>query len=284
MREPNLITSDAATFQPDDIVVGGAPWDLGSSYSRGSALAPARIREALFSAAGNLTTESGLDLSTETGIRWCDDLDLPPERGGLDIIERWVERVVGAQARPLTLGGDHSITQATIAPVSQRFPGLTVLQIDAHPDLYDEFEGDRQSHACPMARVLETGRVGRLIQIGVRASTPHQRLQVERFGVESPPPDQWSAPALERFDIEGPVYLTLDLDGLDPAFAPGVSHPEPGGLSARDVIEIIRNLPGDLVGADLVELNPQLDLRNLTAVLAAKLCKEIVARMLRGPD
>ena len=95
-------------------------------------------------------------------------------------------------------------------------------------------------------------------------------------------PADWSATGLEAAGIEGPIYLTLDLDGLDPAFAPGVSHPEPGGLSTRQVIEIIQRLPSPLVGADVVELNPLCDVREQTAVLAAKLVKEILARLLEG--
>jgi arginase len=159
---------------------------------------------------------------------------------------------------------------------------IHVLHLDAHADLYDELEGDRTSHACVMARVMESGLAARMTQVGVRTLNPHQAQQAERYGVEIvdmrtwPPAAGW--PRGKTFD--GPVYLSLDLDVLDPAFAPGVSHPEPGGLSAREVIAIVQALEAPLIGADLVELNPSLDPAGLTARVAAKLLKEIAARML----
>ena len=282
MRDANFITFEPGAIGPGDVVVLGAPWDRGSSYLEGTAGAPARIREALFSEARTLVTESGLDLAQTDRIRYPDDLQLDSESNGLALLEQTVDSATSSGARMLTLGGDHSITPAALRPVSRRLPTLTLVQIDAHPDLYDVFEGDRESHACPMARILEEGRIARLLQIGIRASTPHQRSQAERFGVEVLEPADWSATGLEAAGIEGPIYLTLDLDGLDPAFAPGVSHPEPGGLSTRQVIEIIQRLPSPLVGADVVELNPLCDVREQTAVLAAKLVKEILARLLEG--
>ena len=153
-----------------------------------------------------------------------------------------------------------------------------MLHLDAHPDLYDEFEGDRLSNACPFARIMEEGRVRRLVQVGIRTMNAPQRAQAERFGVEVVEMKAWrpdlSVPA------EGPVYVSLDLDVLDPAFAPGVSHPEPGGLSTREVIGSCSGLRGPVVGADLVELNPARDPTGATARVAAKLAKELLARLL----
>jgi arginase len=161
-----------------------------------------------------------------------------------------------------------------------RYENLNLLHLDAHPDLYDEFEGNRLSHACPFARIMEERLVRRLVQVGIRTINPHQRAQIERFGVEVIEMRDWQ-PDLE-LEFDGPVYLSLDLDVLDPAFAPGVSHHEPGGLSTRDVLRIIHNLPAPLVGADIVEYNPTRDLMDITAMTAAKLFKEIVAQMIAG--
>ena len=142
----------------------------------------------------------------------------------------------------------------------------------------DEFEGDRFSHACPFARVMENHLADRLVQVGIRTLTPHLRAQAERFGVEVI--DMHAFASGQRPEVDGPVYLSLDLDALDPAFAPGVSHWEPGGLTTRDVITIIQSLGGRLIGADVVEYNPVRDPSGVTAMVAAKLVKEIASRML----
>ncbi len=201
-------------------------------------------------------------------------------------IEAGVAAVYAAGGRVIALGGDHSVTFPVLRAVGPRFPGLTLLHIDAHPDLNDIFEGDRFSHACPFARILEEvdeGRIARLVQVGIRKMSAHQRAQADRFGVEVVDMRAWSVGV--RPALAGPLYLSLDLDGLDPAFAPGVSHQEPGGLSTREVIHLIQSLPGPFVGADVVEYNPRCDLGGATARVAAKLVKEIASRMLEtaGP-
>jgi arginase family enzyme len=160
-------------------------------------------------------------------------------------------------------------------------PELTILHFDAHPDLYDEFEGDRFSHACPFARIMEEGLASRLVQVGIRTMNGHLQEQATKFGVEVIDMRAWGRG--ERPAVSGPVYLSLDLDVLDPAFAPGLSHRESGGLSVRDVLDVIQEMSGTLVGADIVECNPVVDPGGLTATVAAKFVKEIAGRMLRGP-
>ena len=157
-------------------------------------------------------------------------------------------------------------------------PTLTILHLDAHADLYDEFEGDRYSHACPFARIMEEKLADRLVQVGIRTMTGHLRDQAKRFGAEVIDMRAWEAG--KRPVTTGAVYLSLDLDVLDPAFAPGVSHWEPGGLATRDVIGVIQSVGGTLIGADVVEYNPVRDPTGVTAMVAAKLVKEIASRML----
>ena len=164
--------------------------------------------------------------------------------------------------------------------VDQVFPRPTILHIDAHADLYDEFEGDRYSHACPFARIMEEGLASRLVQVGIRTLSAHQQQQAARFGVEIIDMRAWTAGM--RPLIEGPVYVSMDMDGLDPAFAPGVSHWEPGGLSVREVLGLISSLHGPIVGADLVEFNPARDRTGLTAMVAAKIVKELAGAMLKS--
>ena len=281
MRDPDPITSDLARTRPGDLVVLGAPWEEGSSYLRGTGQAPARIRQALCSQARSLVTETGKDLGQDDRFRLLGDLTVADQEQCSRVLEQAADRVLAAGGRLLTLGGDHSITVGLIRAFARHFPGLTLLQIDAHPDLYDEFQGDRWSHACPMARILEEGLIERLVQVGIRSMTPEQQTLADRYDVDVVDMRSWQTGALTKYDWTAPLYISLDLDGLDPAFAPGVSHPEPGGLSTRQTLEILQELPGPIVGADLVELNPMLDPQGLTAVVAGKLVKELAARLLQ---
>lgn len=156
---------------------------------------------------------------------------------------------------------------------------LSILHIDAHPDLYDDFEGNPHSHASPFARILENGLAKRLVQIGIRTLNKHQREQAKRFGVEIIEMKYWRDD--HKFNFEGPVYVSLDIDAIDPAYAPGVSHHEPGGFTTRQVLHILQTLKAEVVGADLVEFNPDRDPLGITAMLAGKLYKEMLDLLLR---
>ena len=127
---------------------------------------------------------------------------------------------------------------------------------------------------------MENGLAKRLVQIGIRTINGHQRKQSERFGVEVI--EMPALPAYDRLKVKGPVYVTFDLDVLDPAFAPGLSHREPGGMSVREAIAHLHAIEGTVVGADLVEYNPVQDVAGLTATVAAKILKEILGKMLIG--
>ena len=262
------------------VVLLGVAYDGSSSFRHGAANAPPIIREALCSEAGNSWTEGGLDLRAG-GFE--DDGDLvfgegeSPERVRT-MIETALGLIGSSGRRPLVLGGDHSITYPALRGFRPHHPRLAVLHLDAHPDLYDEFEGDKYSHACPFARVMEEGIADRLVQVGIRTMTGHQREQARRFGVEVIEMRDWKDGRRLRFD--GPVYISLDLDALEPGLAPGVSHREPGGLTVRQVLSIIRTLDAPLVGADLVEFNPDADPSGLTAAVCGKLVKELAAKML----
>jgi arginase len=256
----------------------GIPWDTNSSFLRGSAAAPPLVRQALFSPASNMWTEFQVDLGARGHLSDAGDLDLPDSVDALGVIEGAVARLVDNGGAPLAIGGDHAITYPVVRAVGARLPGLTILHIDAHPDLYDAFEGNCLSHACPFARIMEAGLAARLVQVGIRTMNGHQQEQARRFGVETIDMRAWAAGT--RPKVTGPVYVSIDLDGLDPAFAPGVSHREPGGLSVRDVIGLVHALPSPPVGADVVEFNPGQDPLGLTAHVAAKLLKELAGRML----
>ena len=263
------------------VVILGLPLDENSSYLRGPAEAPATIREALHSGSSNLCSESGLDLACEPGFADDGDLSLPQGEKAFDAIASAVGERLDAGARVLALGGDHSVTVGTVRAFAQRHPGLEILHLDAHPDLYDEFAGSRDSHACPFARIMEERLARRLVQVGIRTMNRHQREQASRFAVEVVAMRDWR----ERLDLRlsGPLYLSIDMDVLDPSAAPGVSHREPGGATTRQVIDLVHAIDVPLVGADIVELNPRLDPSGITAMCAAKLVKEVAAKMLASP-
>jgi arginase len=128
---------------------------------------------------------------------------------------------------------------------------------------------------------MEEKLAQRLVQVGIRTASAHQRAQAERFGVEMI--EMRSFREDRDLGFEGPVYVTFDMDALDPSCAPGVSHREAGGLSTRQALDVLQRVGGPIVGADIVEFNPRLDASGVTAFAAAKLAKEIAGRMLAGP-
>lgn len=260
------------------IAVMGIPYDANSSFEKGPAEAPAAIRKVFLEGSLNKGTELGVDLRDNPRLTQLADVEVQsPERFVRDI-ETAVKQHLANSMRLVSIGGDHSVTYPILRGYHAHFPNLTIVHIDAHSDLYHEFKGNRHSNACPFARIMEEGLCKRLIQIGIRTLTPHQEEQIERFGVECQ--EMRFFAANQKLDIEGDVYLSVDIDGIDPAFAPGVSHREPGGLTTRNVINIIHQLKGHLVGADIVEFNPRRDIDGMTAQVATKLVKETLGSML----
>lgn len=270
--EPHHIPSAAVTLV-------GFPTDSNSSFLRGPAKAPPAIRAALTSEANNSFTESGLDLASGGVLADAGDTVMSESEADLDTITARVSALLSDGTSVLSLGGDHSITYPIVRSFAKRWPGLTIVHIDAHPDLYPTFEGKRYSHACPFFHILQETSVANLMQIGIRTMSAEQRVVAERFNVRVYAPSQL-VDAMAALP-DGPVYVSLDLDGLDPAFAPGVSHREPGGLTVREVLELVRRIPGRVVGADIVELNPEEDFRGNTAFVAAKFAREFIDRMYR---
>ena len=260
----------------------GLPTDHNSSFERGTALAPAAIREALWSDRGNMATESGLEIGPDIDLVDCGDLPLTNANNLADdtAIATAVGNASESVATPMFLGGDHAVSYPVVAALSTLHGPLNILHFDAHPDLYDDFEGNPRSHASPFARIMENGHATRLVQVGIRTLNRHCREQGMRFGVEIIPISGFSPAQIPV--LPGPLYISVDLDGVDPSEAPGVSHPEPGGLRLREVLDCIAKQTALIVGADIVELNPKRDLGGVTAILAAKLVREISAAVHRN--
>jgi agmatinase len=255
------------------VTLVGLPTDRHSSFLRGPALGPAAIRAALSSDSGNTSTESGLQIGIEIELRDRGDVPLREADGDDELIENAIRAAIQDRTCPIALGGDHSVTFPIVRALAGGTGPVNILHFDAHPDLYDSYGDNPRSHASPFARIMEAGLAKQLVQVGIRTLNHHQREQARRFGVQIIPMRGFSP---ERVPVlDAPLYVSIDLDGLDPAFAPGVSHHEPGGLSVRDVLDVLERQRAPLVGADVVELNPRRDLHDMTAMVAAKLVREL---------
>lgn len=271
---------------PRAVTLLGAPSDANSSFLRGAAAAPREIRAALHSPSANLWTETGIDLGVEGVLRDAGDLELGPNGDDWTKLEAGVRERLLAGERLIVLGGDHAITYPVVRAHRDVLGEFSILHFDAHSDIYDDFEGNPHSHASPFARIMEEGAATRLVQVGIRTLNDHLREQSRRFGVEYVEMSEWER--IHDVELEGDVYVSVDLDVLDPAFAPGVSHWEPGGASTRQVLEVIhsllpsarRNRPLRVVGADVVELNPERDPGGMSAMVAARITRELAGVML----
>ena len=253
----------------------GLPTDVNSSFLRGPAKAPAIVRDMIWSDKGNMGTELGGEIGTDFELVDRGEVALSEGEGDDLRIEQAVAACLDAGDIPISIGGDHSVTYPVMRAIAARHGPPAILHIDAHPDLYDELDGNRRSHASPFARIMEEGQASRLVQVGIRTLNAHQRQQAERFGVEILPMRGFRTDDVPRLD--GPVYVSIDIDGLDPAFAPGVSHHEPGGLGVREVMDILAAIEGQVIGGDVVEYNPDRDINEMTASVAAKLARELAA-------
>lgn len=256
----------------------GVPFDEKSCYLRGAAKGPQAIRAASTSKALNPWTELGVNLEGDTTLVDLGDIDVSGDSSHVFArVQECVASILDKDAVPIVLGGDHSISYPAVKAFSKKFPLLDVLHFDAHPDLYEELYGDRYSHACPFARIMEEKLALNLVQVGIRASTGEQREKASKHGVRTLwMKDITEVPSLE---FSHPLYISFDMDALDPAFAPGVSHHEPGGLSTRQAIQMIQTLKARIVGMDVVELNPDRDPVGITAAAAVKIIKEAVGKI-----
>lgn len=256
-----------------------------STYRDRCAAAPPAIRAAYDGACYNPVSESGVDCAATV----ADLGDLRPGPAGFRENAATYTAAVETELRrgrtPFILGGDHAITPALVAAFRGRGP-VHVVQWDAHPDMYPDFEGNPDSHACVAARLLELPHVATITQICIRAETSVQRAVRDAADERVIQVPAWEAEGrtalLPHLPESAAIYLTVDMDGFDPAFAPAVAHPVPGGLSARaglNLIREIRNTGRRLVGMDVVEACPAAG-DDRTLVLAARLVHEGVATVL----
>jgi arginase len=261
------------------IKIIGIPYDNNSSFLKGPAMAPARIRWMDKDGSANAFAENGMEIKEGLAYEDAGNIsfdDIRPEKA-FDTIKKSISQLLAADHKIISLGGDHSVSYPVIDAFTDKYKKLHVLHLDAHGDLYDNFDNNPFSHASPFARIMEQGKVQSLTQVGIRTLTTHQQEQAKKFGVTVIEMKNFNYDFIKTLSF--PLYISLDLDVLDPAFAPGVSHHEPGGLSTRELLHIIQQVNVPVAGADIVEYNPVRDINNMTAMVAYKMMKELISKM-----
>ena len=258
----------------------GVPFDHNSSFLKGPALAPPRIRLMDTEGSANRFCEHGIEIVEGKNYEDLGDMvftsDDPKKAYGQ--IKETMRNVLSVNDKVISLGGDHSVSYPLIEAYSEIYKDLNVLHLDAHGDLYDNYDDNPFSHASPFARLMEKDLINALTQVGIRTLNTHQKEQAVKFKVKIIEMKDFNMNFID--DLEGPLYISLDIDVLDPAFAPGISHHEPGGMTTRDLMSIIQKIKVPIVGADIVELNPNRDVNNMTAMVAYKLFKELASKMI----
>jgi len=258
----------------------GIPFDGNSSFLKGPALAPPRIRLIDTDGSANTFCENGKEIAN--GKTYTDLGDISFAESNPLFVYKSIKKIIQGQLtggdKTICLGGDHSVSFPIIEAYAEKFKNLHVLHLDAHADLYDNFDNNPYSHASPFARLMEKGIAASLTQAGIRTLNTHQREQAALFNVQVIEMKNFNFDFIQA--LQGPLYISLDLDVLDPAFAPGISHHEPGGLTTRELINIIQSINVPIVGADIVEYNPLRDVNNMTAMVAYKLFKELASKMM----
>ncbi len=262
------------------IKIIGIPFDANSSFLRGPAYAPQRIRLMDKEGSANAFSESGLEIKENYNYQDCGDIyfeDANPQKA-FNTIKNTIHNLIQDNSKVISIGGDHSVSYPVIRAFADKYEKLNILHLDAHGDLYDNYDNNPFSHASPFARIMESGKINSLTQVGIRTLNTHQREQITRFGVKTIEMKDFDFNFIQT--LQSPLYISLDLDVLDPAFAPGISHHEPGGMTTRELIKIIQAIPVEIVGADIVEYNPMRDVHDMTAMVGYKLLKELVAKMI----
>jgi len=258
----------------------GVPYDGTTSFRPGTRFGPAAIREV---SSGLESYDPQLDLDLEE-LAFADLGAVAIPFGAPEPVVAAVKvatkAVLDLGLKPLMLGGEHSISSGAVAAVAERYPELALVQLDAHADLRHEWLGNQHSHACAMRRCLEVLPSGDLLQIAIRSGTRTEFSELRQSG---------RLVAIERLAeslaaLRGrPLYLTVDLDWFDPAVMAGTGTPEPGGFLWKDFAVLVDELRHhQLVGADVVELAPQLDPSGVSSVLAAKVVRSLLLLLGQG--
>jgi len=276
---PNYFADAESNFNDADFIIFGVPYDKTSSFRPGAKLGPKKIREASWNFE-TFNIQTGFDLKD---IKFHDYGDLDVENDSPDLmvkkIKEFTSKIISKNKIPIAIGGEHSITSGII----KAFPKNTaVLSLDAHMDFRDEYENNKYNHACVIRRIADHVDIKNIAVLGIRSAEKEEFLQAKNKGLffidSFKIKDEGLDTALEKTKkhLKGKnLYFTLDIDVIDPAFAPGTSTPEPFGLTPLEVIEIIKSFSSQIIGFDIVEVCPPYD-NGETALLAAKLIRRFI--------
>jgi len=273
--ETNYISANAS-FEKSRGVILGCPYDGSASFRPGARFGPSAIRKASW----GIETFSPYfqrDL-TQCSIHDMEDLELPlgEKKISLGLIRKALGQILSKNKFPILLGGDHLITLPIIEEILPIYPRLHLIHIDAHTDLREDYLGESLSHSTVMRKVVDHLGEGRLFQIGVRSGT-EEEFKLARRMKSIVPFDSSSLSSMIKRLRNQPVYITLDLDVIDPSLLPGVGTPEPGGVTFQEIISLLKKLQTlHVVGFDIVELTPDYDPTQVSSVTASVILREMI--------
>lgn len=282
----NILFADAnSDYKKARYVICGVPFDGTSSFRTGSRLAPQEIRAASY----NFETYSSffdIDL-IDVQIHDADDLEVASTIDEtLEMISVAAEKYVRDGKLPIMLGGEHSLTFPFANACKNKYPDLGFVVLDAHMDLRQEYRGEKNSHACISRHIIENV-TQKYASVGIRSGNREEYDYVNENNIKVFSAEDVFSKGIEsviddiRKEINGPIYLSVDMDAIDPAYAPALGTPEPYGLTPRDVREVISCLAPKIVGFDLVEIAPEYDSGG-TSILGAKLVRDFISASARA--
>jgi agmatinase len=268
--------SAKASFEKSKIVILGCPFDGSASFRPGARFGPSAIRKASW---GIETFSPYLekDLS-RLSLHDMGDLELPlgEKNTALRMIQKALREILSEGKFPVLLGGDHLITLPIVEEVLRFHPHLHLLHVDAHADLRKDYLGETLSHSTVMRKVVDRMGEGRLLQIGIRSGTKEE-FKLARRMKSIVPSDQGSLKSMVKRLGNRPVYITFDLDVIDPSLLPGVGTPEPGGFTFEGFLALLKELqPLHVVGFDMVELTPDYDPTQISSITASVMLREMI--------
>jgi agmatinase len=273
--EQTFISANAS-FEEGKIVMLGCPYDGSASFRPGARFGPSAIRRASW----GIETFSPYfkrDLS-QLKVHDMGDLELPlgEKKMSLDLIRKALRKILSEKKFPILLGGDHLITLPIVEEILRLHPHLHLLQIDAHTDLREDYLGDTLSHSTVMKRVVDLVGEGRLFQVGIRSGI-EEEFRLARRMKSIVPLDQDSLRSMVKRLRNKPVYVTLDLDVIDPSLLPGVGTPEPGGLTFQGFLSLLKQIQSlRVIGFDMVELTPDYDPTQISSITASVILREMI--------
>ncbi|AHF97172.1 MULTISPECIES: agmatinase [Desulfurella] len=265
-----------SSFEKAQIVIVGVPYDGTSSFRPGSRFAPNAIRENSYGIE-SYSVYFDKDLREK---KICDMGDMPLPFGDkafvLDIIEKFSYKLIKNRKKLLSIGGEHLITFPLIKTFANKYQNISVVHLDAHSDLIDSYRSEKLSHASVIRRVCEIVGFENVYQLGIRSlnstdlNLPYRKENLCLFNFDK------AQDFVERIG-DRPVYLTIDLDVLDPSIFPGTGTPEPGGVTYKELIDCLKKLSVlNIVGCDIVELSPQYDTSGVSSIVAASVAREVL--------